>query len=82
MKRQTIVKVQTADEIIENSAAFIAREAAQSACCIPMRDHEYWALVGADFMTYFSKHQIGTGERYQWETRHVDQLCNLWIWRI
>lgn len=70
-----------AEQIISQTAEFVGREARSSACCIPMNDRGYWELVGQDFMGFFSKQTFGESAEYQWETRQVDQLRNLWIWR-
>ena len=69
------------ETIVSQTADFVGREARTSACCIPMRDREYWALVGKAFMDFFSRNPTGESAEYQWETRRVDDLCNLWIWR-
>jgi hypothetical protein len=72
----------TVEQIIAGTAGFVKREAdSNTAVCIPMRDREYWALVGKAFMDFFSRNQLGESAEYKWETRHVDGLCNLWIWR-
>lgn len=71
----------TAEEIISETASFVKREADDKACCIPMRDREYWRLVGKDFMDFFIANPLGESTEYKWETRRVDGLCNLWIWR-
>ena len=81
MKATKVAKPLTAEDIIARTAEFVKREADTSACCIPMRDREYWHLVGQDFMVFFSRNQYGESAEYKWETRYVDQLCNLWIWR-
>jgi hypothetical protein len=78
--KKTTAKPMTAEQIIAKTAEFVKREADTTACCIPMRDRGYVRLVGQDFMVFFSKNQIGESAQYKWETRHVDQLCNLWIW--
>ena len=81
MTRKPAAKSATVEDILSKTAGFVKREANATACCIPMNDREYWQLVGKDFMDFFSVNQLGTSEQYQWETRRVDHLRNLWIWR-
>ena len=79
-KKQRSWTEMTAEEIVAGTAAFVKAEASKQACGVPMRDREYWALLGQNFMNFFNVHQYGESAEYKWETRHVDGLCNLWIW--
>jgi hypothetical protein len=81
MARKTQTQVRTVDQIIAAAPAFVARDA-ERACCIPMRDRGYWELMGQEFMAFFSRNEQGESKGYKWETRKVDQLCNLWVWKV
>ena len=77
MKQQQTI---TADSIIE-AVSWLAKELSDRPAGIPMNKPEYWGLVGMAFMDFFSCNLNGESDKYTWETRIVDDLRNLWIWR-
>jgi hypothetical protein len=50
--------------------------------------HEYTAiewiqygLISREFVDFFKEYPYGETDKYMWETKKVDQLQNLYIWR-
>ena len=48
---------------------------------VALHNRDYCELVGFQFVSFFTRHQNGTTPKYTWETRKVDKLINLRVWK-
>ena len=48
---------------------------------VALHKRDYCELVGFQFVSFFSRHQSGKTPKYPWETRKVDELTNLHVWK-
>jgi len=74
------------DELI-NQFSHIVRDASRPYSCAVISMHntaDYLraGLLSQEFIDYFSANSFGESETYKWETRRVDQIVNLKIWKI
>ena len=40
------------------------------------------ALYGSEFIAYFESEPFGSSDLYQWDTKRVDEIINLHIWKV
>jgi len=73
----------TVAEVMKKAPNWLIKDANLFGTTIPLRSPDYAALVGIDFIDFFSKieNREGKVDGWEWHVRKVDELLNLTIWR-
>lgn len=75
---------QKANDVIDKLPSFLSRKLniPNGLAQIALHQPDYRDAIGSDAIRFFEDHPNGETNKYKWETRNIDQLRNVNIWRL